>query len=680
MNTYTFSIDIDCPVCGKVVEDTLKKDSRVRSATLDFSRKKLTVTGDIDRDEIKRIAKDAEEDIAFLENDEEDTSGDKMKILAIRILISLILFTLSLISDQPLLALAAYFIAGYDVLIKAVKNIGKGRLFDENFLMGLATVGAIALSTYTEAAAVMIFYQAGEYLQSKASNRSRKSISSLMDLKAENARIEKNGKEINVRPETVGIGEIIIVKPGEKIPLDGIIEEGCTFLDMRSLTGEAVPVSVEKGDKVLSGSLNTSSLIRIKTTSLYENSTVSRIMDLMDKAKGNKSKSEQFITKFSTYYTPIVVFSAAALALIPSLITPEDWKIYVYRALLLLVVSCPCALVISIPLSYFAAMGSAAKRGILVKNSIAIQDMAHVQSVAFDKTGTLTNGIFAIREINTKMDKDKFLCIAASLENSSNHPIAKAITRANKLPLIPIGDATEIAGIGIKATIEEDEYIIGNKKILSLFSLDIEKEISGTVLYLASRREGLIGTITISDTIKSDAKETVARLKAHGVSKTIMITGDKKEKAEEVGKEIGIDEIQSGLLPDEKLKYFESLLGGKGITVYVGDGINDAPTIMRADVGIAMGGEGTDAAIEAADIVIMNDNISKIADVLVLSQKTERIVLENIVFALGIKAAVLALSAIGYSTMALAIFADVGVSLLATLNAMRLLMTKKRKV
>ena len=616
-----------------------------------------------------------------------------MKKQGIKIIISFIFYILALVIKFPAewmkltVFIISYLIIGFEILKKAVRNIFRGKVIDENFLMAIATIGAFAIGEYSEAVAVMLFYQVGELFQDYAVDKSRKSIATLMDIRPDYANIENNGNIEKVDPDDVKIGQIIIVKPGEKVPLDGIVVEGTSNLDTMALTGESVPRKVKENDEVLSGCINKDGLLKLKVTKEFGESTVSKILDLVENASNKKSKSENFITKFAKYYTPIVVILAVVLAIVPPLILKDsgtftDW---LYRALSFLVVSCPCALVISIPLSFFGGIGGASKLGILVKGSNYLEAISKAETVVFDKTGTLTEGVFEVQKIETKdISKDELLKIVAHAERYSTHPIAESIKKSYKDMIDDnlINDVQELSGRGIKAIIDGKNVLVGNEKMMSENQIEFEKcEDIGTILYVAINNK-YVGYILIADRIKEDSVKTIKELKAMNVKQTIMLTGDKKEVGEDVAKKIGIDKAYTELLPDGKVKQVEQLIQKKsenGKVVFAGDGINDAPVLAMADIGIAMGGVGSDAAIEAADIVIMTDEPSKIGKVIKLSKKTMRIVNENIVFAIFVKIAVLILTAFGLSTMWEAVFADVGVSIIAIINSLRMLNVKSFK-
>lgn len=614
-----------------------------------------------------------------------------MKKRGIKIIISAILFVLALVipfSNEWInngLFIISYLVVGFEILKKAVRNIFRGKVFDENFLMAVATIGAFAIGEFPEAVAVMLFYQVGELFQSYAVDKSRKSIASLMDIRPDYANIEKDGKIEKVDPDEVKIGDIIIVKTGEKIPLDGVVVEGRSSLDTMALTGESVPRVVKTEDEVLSGCINKDGLLKIRVTKEFGESTVSKILDLVENASSKKSKSENFITKFAKYYTPTVVIIAVLLAFIPPIILKDfnAFSVWLYRALSFLVVSCPCALVISIPLSFFGGIGGASKMGILIKGSNYLEALANTETVVFDKTGTLTEGIFEVQDIYAEgIEKDELLRIVAHAENYSNHPIAKSVKKAYNKEIDEkiIKNPQELSGKGIWAKIDEKDILVGNEKLMLEEKIDFKKcDEVGTILYVAIDKK-YVGYVLIADKIKQDSPKTIRELKAMNIKETVMLTGDKKEVGEYVAKKLNMDKVYTELLPDGKVEKVEELLkqkSEKGKLVFVGDGINDAPVLTISDIGVAMGGLGSDAAIEAADIVIMTDETSKISKAINLSKKTMRIVHENIIFAIFVKIAVLVLTAFGASTMWEAVFADVGVSVIAIINALRMLNIKK---
>ena len=614
-----------------------------------------------------------------------------MKKRGVKIIISAILFVLALVipfSNELInngLFIISYLVVGFEILKKAVRNIFRGKIFDENFLMAVATIGAFAIGEFPEAVAVMLFYQVGELFQSYAVDKSRKSIASLMDIRPDYANIEKDGKVEKVDPDEVKIGDIIIVKTGEKIPLDGVVVDGTSSLDTMALTGESVPRVVKTEDEVLSGCINKDGLLKIRVTKEFGESTVSKILDLVENVSSKKSKSENFITKFAKYYTPTVVIIAVLLAFIPPIILKDfsTFSVWLYRALSFLVVSCPCALVISIPLSFFGGIGGASKMGILIKGSNYLEALANTETVVFDKTGTLTEGIFEVQDIYAEgIEKDELLRIVAHAENYSNHPIAKSVKKAYNKEIDEkiIKNPQELSGKGIWAKIDEKDILVGNEKLMLEEKIDFKKcDEVGTILYVAIDKK-YVGYVLIADKIKQDSPKTIRELKAMNIKETVMLTGDKKEVGEYVAKKLNMDKVYTELLPDGKVEKVEELLkqkSEKGKLVFVGDGINDAPVLTISDIGVAMGGLGSDAAIEAADIVIMTDETSKISKAINLSKKTMRIVRENIIFAIFVKIAVLVLTAFGASTMWEAVFADVGVSVIAIINALRMLNIKK---
>ena len=612
-----------------------------------------------------------------------------MKKKLIKIIISLILFVFSMVIkfenvwiNNTLFAIS-YIIVGFEILRKAIRNIFRGKVFDENFLMSIATIGAFAIGEFPEAVAVMLFYQVGELFQSYAVDKSRKSIANLMDIRPDYANVYRDGKLEKVNPDEVKIGETIVIKPGEKVALDGHIVEGKTTLDMKALTGEALPKEAEEGEEILSGCINLNGTIKVEVTKEYGESTVSKILNLVENASSKKTKSENFITKFARYYTPIVVIIAIILSIVPPLLIEganfQDW---LYRALSFLVVSCPCALVISIPLSFFGGIGGASKMGILVKGSNYLEALSNTEIVVFDKTGTLTEGVFEVQKVEPiGISKDELLKMVAYAENYSNHPISKSVKKAygKEIDEKQIVNSQELSGRGIEAKIGEQNVLVGNEKLMHEKKIEFTKcNDIGTILYVAIEGK-YVGYILIADKIKEDSKKTIAELKKNNIKQTVMLTGDRKEVGEAVAKEIGLDKVYTELLPDGKVVKVEELLKAKsekGKLAFVGDGINDAPVLAISDIGIAMGGLGSDAAIEAADVVIMTDEPSKILNAIKLSKKTMRIVKENIIFAIGVKIAVLILTAIGLSSMWQAVFADVGVSVIAILNALRALRVK----
>lgn len=615
------------------------------------------------------------------EHHHEHNHNNEKQILKICIALFLYIITMIInINEFVIFALffGAYLIAGGDVLLKAIKNILKGEVFDENFLMTLATLGAFAIKEYPEAVMVMILYQIGEFLQDKAVEKSKKSISTLMDIRPDYASVEENGEIIRKNPAEIKIGDIITVKTGEKIPLDGTVTEGEATIDSSALTGESIPKQIKKGEQAISGCINNNGLIKIRVEKEFGESTVSKILELVEHASSKKAKAENFITKFAKYYTPAVIIGALALAILPPLFWGGQFNIWIQRALTFLVISCPCALVISVPLGFFAGIGGASRAGILIKGACYIEALSKTGIVVFDKTGTLTKGTFAVTQIHTdKITKDELLKYTAQAEYYSNHPIAVSIKKAytKEIDTSNIKNIEEFAGKGIKANINGEEILAGNANLMKMFNINyIENSTPGTVIYVAKNRE-FIGSIVISDELKNDTINTINKLKTV-TQQIVILTGDNKQTAKNIADIIGITEYYSELLPNQKVEKLEEIINNKPKdknVVFVGDGINDAPSLMRADVGIAMGGLGSDAAIEAADAVIMDDNPSKIIKVILIAKKTMSIVKQNIIFALGIKALFLILGAFGIITMWGAVFADTGVALLAVLNSLRAL-------
>ena len=612
----------------------------------------------------------------------------KQKHLLVRIIVAAVLFAAGgLLHLEGWAELGVYLICyaviGWDIVWKAITNILHGQVFDENFLMTIATVGALILGEHSEGVAVMLFYQVGEWFQSYAVSKSRRSITSLMDIRPDYANIEKDGKLIQVDPEDVQIGDTIIVKPGERVPLDGKIIKGSSTLDTSALTGESMPREVEAGMEVISGCINQTGILTIQTTKEFGESTVAKILDLVENASDKKGRMENFITRFARYYTPVVVFAALALAVLPPLVTGQAFSIWIYRALTFLVISCPCALVISIPLSFFGGIGGASKIGVLVKGSNYLEALAYTETVVFDKTGTLTKGSFAVTEIQANgMTDEELLELAAYAEDYSNHPISLSIQKAygKKIDNSRITDVQEIAGHGVQAVIDGMTVLAGNAKLMEREHIPYTASNAiGTVVYVAFDGR-YAGCIVIADEIKADAPAAIKTLKAAGIRQTVMLTGDADAVGQDVARRLGLDRAYTELLPADKVDRVEELLAqksDKGMLAFVGDGINDAPVLARADVGIAMGALGSDAAIEAADVVLMTDEPSKIAAIMQIARKTIRISNENIVFALGVKFLVLILGALGRANMWAAVFADVGVSVIAILNAIRAMRVKQ---
>ena len=621
----------------------------------------------------------------------------KQKKMLTRILITFVIFAILFVCEHTgilaplegsfllfLIYLVPYLVIGYDIIYKAARNISHGQVFDENFLMMIATFGAFGVGEYSEAVAVMLFYQVGELFQGYAVGKSRQSISDMMDICPEYANIEKDGVLQQVDPDDVEVGSIIVIKPGERIPLDGVIVEGESLIDTAALTGESVPRSAKAGDEIISGCVNGSGTLKVRTTKEFDDSTVAKILELVENASSKKARVENFITRFAKYYTPVVTIGAVILAILPPLILGGGWAEWIQRACIFLVISCPCALVISVPLGFFGGIGAASQIGVLVKGSNYLEAVAEMDTIVFDKTGTLTKGEFKVTEVQSEqLSKEELIELAALGEGYSNHPIANSIREAygKELDLNRVTQTEEVAGHGIKAVIDGKTVLLGNEKLMKAEKIAYTgcKSI-GTVVYVAC--DGVFeGAVVISDTIKDGAKEAIRDMKQVGVRKSVMLTGDRRQTAEAVAAEIGIDEVHAELLPGDKVAQVEALLAAEGEKqklAFVGDGINDAPVLTRADIGIAMGSMGSDAAIEAADIVLMDDDVTKIASIVKIARKTLSIVKQNIVFALAVKAIVLVMGALGLANMWEAVFADVGVSVIAILNSMRTLhITKK---
>lgn len=713
---------LDCANCANKIEAKVNKLEYVAEANMNFSVSKLTIKlkENAEREEIisevKKIVKELEPDVVIKEygnqknnkhsykhdhkhcdggccinnqehesehNNEESESAGLFK-KNWNLMLGIAVYILALIFEDVqyinlALFLTSYVLVGGKIVMTAFKNISRGQIFDENFLMSIATLGAFAIGEYPEAVAVMIFYEIGELFQGYAVNRSRKSITSLMDLRADYANLITEDGEIKVAPDEVNIDDIIIIRPGERIPLDGVLVDGECSLDTSALTGESIPRDVQISDEVLSGTINLNSVIKVKVTKVFGESTISRILEMVENAGSKKAHTEKFITKFCKYYTPIVVFSAVAIAIIPPFVLKNaDFSTWLYRALSFLVVSCPCALVVSVPLGLFSGIGGASRKGILVKGGNYLESLKDVNVVVLDKTGTLTKGSFKVSEVNShNISKDRLIEIAALGESFSTHPIAQSIVREynKEIDKNRIKNYTELSGHGIRAEIDGDEVLLGNFKLMKNNNIEfIETESVGTVVYVALSGT-YVGSIVIEDEIKEDSKEAVKRLKKLGVKKVVMLTGDNRKVAEKVGNELAIDEIHGELLPGDKVDRVEKLLDKNfnGKLIFVGDGINDAPVLARADIGVAMGGIGSDAAIEAADVVLMKDSINSLADAITIGRKTNKILWQNIIFSLVIKVGVLILISLGMSSMWEAVFADVGVTLIAVLNSMRAL-------
>lgn len=690
---YEFYLDgLGCANCAAKMEKRINELEEVNFANIDFVNKKLII--DTEEKNYNNVSKKAEEIVKSIESHVNVISHNEEKHLQehshseapltkediIKYALGITLFIAMLfIKNQTLklaMAFISYILIGGDIVINAFKNIYKGQVLDENFLMTVATFGAFLIGEYPEAISVMLFYKIGETLQDMAVDNSRKSIKSLLQIKAEYANLVINNDIKNVSPKELKIGDIVLVKAGERVPIDGVVIEGKSSLDTSALTGESMPRFIEEGREVLSGSINLDGVIKVKATKSYQNSTVQRIMDLVENATQHKAKTEKFITKFARYYTPIVVLLALIIAVIPPFLGYGDFAKWVYRALIFLVVSCPCALVISIPLSFFSGIGLASKKGILIKGSNYIEALSDIESVVFDKTGTLTEGRFKVNDIVNKNNftREDVLKYAAYVESLSNHPIAKSIVDEyeEKIDSLKVSGYREIPGYGVEALVEDKKVVAGNKKLMEQIGLDVENiNKSGTIVYI-SIDSAYAGYIEITDVIKSSSKETIKRLNSYGIS-TYMLTGDNIDVAQSVAKEIGIKNVYANLLPQDKVEKLKEIKqSSKGKVVFVGDGINDAPVLTLADVGIAMGALGQDAAIEAADVVITTDEIDKVYEAVKLSKFTRKIVVQNILLALGIKILVLILATFGLSNMWEAVFADVGVALLAVLNSRRI--------
>ena len=684
---------LDCANCAMKIEKKVNEIKGVKQAIVNFTTCKLTIEAS-DKDlatienETKRVIKEVEPDVSMKEitKKKQEVQGEKddqEKRALLRIILSaiglLILFLWSPAEPIKFIGfLLIYLVIGFDIIKRAVGNIIKGQIFDENFLMAIATIGAMLIGEYPEAVAVMLFYQVGEYFQGFAVNQSRKSIRELMAIRPEVAHVQTENGLITKQPEDIVIGEQVLVKPGERVPLDGTILTGQSLVDTSALTGESVPKEVFVGETVLSGFINKNQPLVIKVEKTYENSTISKLLELVENASSKKAPAENFITRFARYYTPIVVGLALVLAVVPPLvISGAEFSDWIYRALTFLVISCPCALVISVPLSFFGGIGGASKIGVLVKGGNYLELLAHTDTIVFDKTGTLTKGDFSVQKLETTLEKTQFMQYVASAEQLSTHPIAQAVLSTYEGSLLPVEEIEEVAGEGIKAQIDGKLVLVGNHKLMERYQIKITKsEEVGTLLYVALDGE-FVGYLVIADTVKTDAQEALRKLKQVGIKQTVMLTGDAQNIADHIGHKLGIDKVYSELLPQDKVEKLENIMeNATQQTAFVGDGINDAPVLARADVGIAMGGLGSDAAIEAADVVIMNDEPSKIVDAIRLSRKTLKIVKQNILFAIGVKALVLLLGAFGIASMGDAVFADVGVTVLAVLNAMRCLRVK----
>ncbi|EOS7924618.1 cadmium-translocating P-type ATPase [Enterococcus hirae] len=676
---------LDCANCAMKIEKRINEINGVKQANVNFAVGKLTIDADQDKigeieTETRKVIKELEPEVEVKEMEEVTSTLNEEKKDLIRIVLSAIgllgLFIWAPAEPIRFIGfLLVYLFIGFDVIKQAALNITRGQLFDENFLMAIATIGAMLIGEYPEAVAVMLFYQVGEYFQGFAVNQSRKSIRALMEIRPEVAHVETEAGLVTTQPEKVMIGEHVFVKPGERVPLDGKVISGQSLVDTFALTGESVPKEVFEGESVLSGFININQPLVVEVEKNYQNSTISKLLELVENASSKKAPAENFITKFARYYTPVVVVLAVLLAILPPLVLPntgfDEW---IYRALTFLVISCPCALVISVPLSFFGGIGGASKMGVLVKGSNYLELLAHTDTMVFDKTGTLTKGDFSVQSIETTMFEPLFMQYVASVEQYSTHPIAQAILADYEGALLPTDQMEEVLGEGIKAVVDGKVVLVGNHKLFTRYNIAFPvNQAVGTLVYVAIDQQ-YVGSIVIADSIKEDAKAALQKLKKLGVKQTVMLTGDAQAIATHIGNELGIDTVYSELLPQDKVAKLEQILtNASQKTAFVGDGINDAPVLARADVGIAMGGLGSDAAIEAADVVIMNDEPGKIADAIRLSRKTLKIVKQNIIFAIGIKSVVLILGAFGIATMGDAVFADVGVTVLAVLNAMRCL-------
>ncbi len=692
---------LDCPNCSAKIEKEVGKLENVSSSVINLMKQTLTIEADDSLMEtigkqIELIVHNHEPEVEVLEYITEDTKNTRSeddkennKKMIIRLIFGAVLFAFGIISGEFIKAplpiklaflIIAYIILGGDVVLKAAKNISRGRVFDENFLMSLSTVGAFVIGEYPEAVAVMLFYQVGEFFQDMSVRSSRKSISSLMDIRPDSATVNRNGKLVTVSPDSVSIGEVIVVKPGEKIPLDGIVIDGESMLDTKALTGEAIPRKVHQGDEALSGCINQSGILNIQVTKEFGESTVAKIIDLVENASDRKAPAENFITTFARYYTPIVVVLAAILSIVPPLIIGGDWIEWIRRGMVFLVISCPCALVISIPLAFFGGVGAASVHGVLVKGSNYLEALNNVGTVVFDKTGTLTKGVFKVTDILSAggFTNEQVLKYAAWAESFSNHPIAKSILDAygKEVDHTIVSDYKEISGCGISVVADGRKVLAGNTKLMEAENISYTVcDKAGTKVYVAVDGE-YGGCILITDEIKEDSKKAISDLKRIGIEKTVMLTGDNEKIAKAVAEELNLDEYYAELLPDEKVEKLEMIdrkkrSGSK--LVFVGDGINDAPVLARADVGIAMGGFGSDAAIEAADVVLMTDEPSKLAEAIGVAKATKRIVIQNIVISLTFKGVFLVLGAFGLAGMWEAVFGDVGVALIAVFNAMRIM-------
>jgi len=700
MNKEYILRGLDCPNCASTIEKEVGALEGVESSVINLMRQTLTVNvdsafADEVEKKIKEIVYSHEPEVCVFEltserksnNDNSDNDGINKTLL--RLIIGAVIYVIGIVLGgiikvefpaEIACLIVAYLVLGVDVIIKAFKNIVKGRIFDENFLMTLSTVGAFIIGEYPEAVAVMMFYQIGEYFQMSAVKRSRRSIADLMNIRPDFANVIRNGELVTVDPEAVSVGDVIVVKPGEKIPLDGTVVDGRSTLDTKALTGEFTPKAVSQGDEVLSGCINQSGVVNIRVTRVYGESTVAKIIDLVENASSKKAPTENFITTFARYYTPIVVLLAVILATVPPLMFDGEWFEWIHRSFVFLVISCPCALVISIPLTFFGGIGAASKHGVLIKGSNYLEALDNIGTVVFDKTGTLTKGVFKVTDVFTENNftTEQVLKFAAQAESYSTHPIAASVISAcgEEISQSDITNYTEIPGYGISAAAEGKKILVGNAKLMEKERISYtNRSESGTKVYVAVDGK-LAGCILITDEIKDDSRNTVTALKQIGVEKIVMLTGDNEQTASDVSKQLGIDEYYAQLLPEQKVDKLEELDVKKrsdSKLAFVGDGINDAPVLARADIGIAMGGLGTDAAIEAADVVLMTDEPHKLIEAIEVARATKRIVVQNIVFSLVVKNLFLILGAFGIAGMWEAVFADVGVTVIAVLNAMRIM-------
>ncbi len=689
-----YRIDIDCAGCAREVEEAVSGIEEISSVRVDFINKRMTVEvddalmagyADIER-EIVRVAHAAEPEFQMWPMDERAEEDEEKQRFPWELIVGIAFLILGLLLEHVIetdidgnilrcVFLVGLVITGYDVFVKAARNILGRSFLDENFLMAIATVAALAIGYWTESVAIMVFYKIGEFFEERAVMRSRSSVKALMGLKVPYTTVIRDGTETSVRTETVHVGETIVIRPGEMVPIDGVIESGESFMDTRAMTGEPVPRHVSEGEEVLSGFVNTDSVIRVRTVRPYEDSAAAKVLALIEDSHSRKSKSERFITTFAKYYTPAVVLCAALIAVIPSLISPDDWLGWVYKGIVFLVVSCPCALVLSIPLTYFCGIGNASRHGILVKGSVHIEAMSKASAVVFDKTGTLTRGEFSVVKVEPSgMSEEELLRYVSAAESDSNHPIARSICSYAGRTDAQVTGGKHVSGMGITATVDGKEVAVGNAALMQSIGIDlIDPDVPGTHVHAAV--DGIYaGHILISDTLKHDSKEAIEKLREMGI-RSYMLTGDSRSAAEGISGELGLDGFEADLLPSDKTSRLEALIeGSEGRTVFVGDGINDAPSLARADVGIAMGNLGSDAAIEAADMVIVDDRPSKVADAVAISRRTQAIVIENIVFALGVKFAILGLTTFtDLISMWVAILGDVGVLILAVANATRAL-------